>query len=83
MAYNRENLLKRIIEVQDIVLEYKQKDVPQKRIFEKHIMNRYHISYSTFNEWLGTPSPRTQLKKLLEKKEQQKKIDALQPKLFF
>jgi hypothetical protein len=73
MAYNRENLLRRIIKVQDVVIEYKKKDVPQKRIFEKYIKSQFNISYSTFNEWIGIPA-KTQLKKLLAEKEKQNEI---------
>jgi hypothetical protein len=67
MAYNKENLLRRIIEIQDIVLEYKKKDVPQRVIYDKHIKNQYYISYSCFNEYLGVPA-KTELQKLLSKK---------------
>jgi len=81
MAYNRENLLKRIIEVQDIVLEYKKKDVPQIRIFEKYIKPGYHISYSTFNEWLTIPA-KAQLKQLQAEQERKAEIEKLQLDLF-
>ncbi len=63
MAYNRANLLQRIIEVQNIVLEYKKKGLTQKRIFEDYIRNQYFISYSTFNAWLSTPA-KTEYKEL-------------------
>jgi transcription elongation factor GreA-like protein len=69
MAYNKENLLKKIIAIQDTVLEHKGKDVSQKRVFEKYIRDQYHISYSTFNEYLSI-SAKTELKKLLIEKEQ-------------
>jgi hypothetical protein len=82
MAYNRENLLKRIVAVQDIVKEHKKHDTPQKKIYEKHIKDIFHISYSCFNEWIGTPSPRMQLQKLQEKKEKKKEIEKMQGKLF-
>jgi hypothetical protein len=53
MAYNRENLLRRIIEIQDVVLESQRKGIPQKRIYDEFIKDRYHISYSCFNKYLG------------------------------
>ncbi|MDR0872187.1 MAG: hypothetical protein LBN27_01800 [Prevotellaceae bacterium] len=72
MAYNRENLLIRIVEIQDIVKEHKKHDTPQKTIWEKHIYPRYYISYSTFNEYMVIPAY-AQLKLLRQKKEEQKK----------
>jgi len=72
MAYNRENKWKRIAEIQDIVLEYKKKDVPQKIIFEKYIRDKYHISYSCFNEYLGVPA-KAQLKELQDKREDEER----------
>jgi hypothetical protein len=81
MAYNRENLLRRIIKVQDVVLEYKNRDVPQKRIFEKYIKDEYNISYSTFNEWIGIPA-RMQLKKLLAEKAKREEVENAQLRLF-
>ncbi len=81
MAYNRENLLKRIIEVQNIVLEHKKHDTPQIRIYEKYIKDRFHISYSCFNEWMTIPA-KTQLKELQTAKEKQKEIEKAQLKLF-
>jgi len=82
MAYNRENLLKRIIKVQNIVLEYKEMDVPYKRIYEKHIKEQFNISYSTFNEYMGMSNVNGQLKKLQDEKQKKKEIDERQQKLF-
>jgi hypothetical protein len=50
--YNK-NLLQRIIEVQNIVLQYKNKGMSQRDIYRKYIKDVYHISYSTFNRWLA------------------------------
>lgn len=63
VAYNRRNLLNKIIEIQNITLELKKLGVTQKRIFKDHIEKRYHISRSTYYEYLGT-SAKLQLKKL-------------------
>jgi hypothetical protein len=64
MAYNRENLLRRIIEIQDTVLEYKSHGVPQKGIYEKYIRDKYYISYSRFNEYMSARA-KTELRELL------------------
>lgn len=69
VAYNRRNLLKKIIEIQNITLEFKKMGVTQKRIFTDHIEKRYHISRSTYYDYLST-SAKLQLKKI-EKQEQQ------------
>ena len=83
MAYNRENLLRRIIEVLNVVSEHKEHDTPYTKIYRKHIKDRFHISYSTFNEWLSmSPHPDIQLKNLLAKKEKQKNLDKRQLELF-
>jgi hypothetical protein len=81
MAYNRENLLKRIIEVQNIVKEQKKHDTPQTKIYRKFIKDKFHISYSTFNEWIGIPA-HAQLEKLLAQKEKQKEFEKQQLNLF-
>jgi hypothetical protein len=81
MAYNRENLLKRIAEVREIVLEHRKHDTPQIKIYEKYIKDKFHISYSTFNEWL-TISPHAQLKELQAKREKQKEFEKRQLNLF-
>jgi len=81
MAYNRENLLKRIIEVQDIVKEHKKHDTPQIKIYKKHIKDVFHISYSCFNEWIGIPAY-AELKQLQAKKQQQEEIKKRQLELF-
>jgi hypothetical protein len=81
MAYNRENLLKRIIEIQDIVLAHQQRGVQQKWVYENIVKDRYHISYSCFNDYLAI-NAKAQLRELLAKKEKQQEIDNLQMKLF-
>lgn len=55
MAYNRENLLRRIVEAQDAFLEQqeKRKGVPSICIYREYIRPNFHISYSTFNRWMG------------------------------
>ena len=55
MAYNRENLLRRIVEAQDTVLEQQElrRGVPLICIYREHIDKQFHISYSTFNRWMA------------------------------
>lgn len=54
MAYNKKNLLVKIIEIQDIVLrERKRGGISQVYIFENLIKKQYYISYSTFNNYLA------------------------------
>lgn len=81
MAYNRENLLKKIIEIQDIVLAHQNRGVQQKWVYENVVKDRYHISYSCFNDYLAI-NAKAQLKELLAQKEKQKEIDDQQLKLF-
>ena len=82
MAYNRENLLRKIIQVQKIVLEHQKKGVPQTEIFRRHIRDRYLVSYSTFNNWIGTPAY-AELERLRERKERQAAIRRQQLHLRF
>lgn len=64
MAYNRVNYLKRIIEIQDITIDYQKTGATQLWIYEHIIKDRYLISFSTYNNYLCVPSPRTQLKNI-------------------
>lgn len=54
MAYG-ENLLRRIVDAQDIVLEQQElrRGVPLVCIYRENIKPRFHISYSTFNRWMA------------------------------
>jgi hypothetical protein len=81
MAYNRENILRRIIDVQNIVMEHKKHDTPQTKIYRKYIYPVYRISYSTFNWYLSVPA-KAQLEKLLEKKERIQELKDRQLNLF-
>ena len=54
MAYNKKKLLKRIVEIQNIVLEELDKGyLTQRDIFDKIIEPKYHISIRTFQNYLG------------------------------
>jgi len=54
MAPCKINLLKRMIDVQNITLEYKHKGSTQVWIYKNIIEKHYHISLSTFNKYLAT-----------------------------
>lgn len=53
MAYNRRNNLKRIVEIQNLTLEYKKKGCTLKWIFDNIISSRYFISKGTYSKYLG------------------------------
>lgn len=80
MAYNNYNTLRRMVMVQNIVLEHKQRGASQKWIFENVIAPSFFISYSTFNRYLSYPAKR----ELREKEERRRraKEDPRQLKLF-
>lgn len=67
MAYNRKNFYKKIIEVQNLVLELKRQneDLFYKEIYWQFIYPKYHISYRTFNSYMSINAKR-ELKKLQE-----------------
>ncbi len=71
MAYNRKNLLKRVIAIQNLVLDGQKKGITQKWIYENEVRDIYFISYSTFNNFLVMPAKREL--ELLEKQEAEKK----------
>lgn len=66
MAYNRRHFLERVIEIQQIVKEEKIHGSPQKWIYENMIKKQYHISISTFNNYMCI-NARRELAKLEEK----------------
>lgn len=74
MAYNRINLLKKIIEVQELTLhQYHKVGLTYKEIYWQYIYPKYHICYRTFHTYLGTPAKK-QLKELQENREKQLKL---------
>ena len=74
MSYNRKNILRRMIDIQTIVLEHKQRGVTQEWVYENEIFPLYKISRRTFYDYLGT-NAKAELKEL-------KKIEQAQPTLF-
>jgi len=72
MAYNKRNLLLKIIEIQNIVIEEKNHGVSQKWIFEHKIRKPYFINYSTFNAYMGR-NAKQELADLDAKKDMEKR----------
>ncbi len=72
MAYSGKNRLKRIIDVQNITLEHKQKGVTQEHIYWNIIYPVYRISKKTYYDYLGT-NAKAELKKLEAKEKAEKK----------
>ena len=72
MAYNKRNLLLKIIEIQNIVMTEKDRGISQKWIFENLIQKRYFINYSTFNAYMGRNAKR-ELADLDNKKQEDKR----------
>lgn len=59
MAYNKLNMLQKVLEIQAIVLkEQKRGGVSQKWIYENLIKDRFYISYPTFNRYLAMNAKR-------------------------
>lgn len=58
MGFNRKNLLRKIIEIQEITKRHQAKGVTQKWIFSNLIEKNYHISERTYSTYLGIPAAR-------------------------
>lgn len=74
MAYNRLNILERVIEIQNITLEHTKRGATQKWVFENIIRPRFYISWATYNNYLAMPA-KAELKKLTELNNSQLKIE--------
>lgn len=66
MAYNRRNLFRKIVEIQEITLEHKQRGATQLWIYDNIISDRFSISLSTYNRYLGIAAKK-ELKKYQNK----------------
>ncbi len=71
MAYTNRNLLNKIVAIQDIVKSNQKKGITMLWTFKYEIKPVHHISYSTFNNYMG----RNAKKELesLDRKEAEKK----------
>lgn len=54
MAYNRRNILQRIIDIQTIYLQHKEQGVTGEYIYNRYIHPVYRISRKTFYSYLAT-----------------------------
>lgn len=73
MAYNKTNRLRRIVQIQDLVLEHKRRGVTQLWVYENIVWPQYRISISCFKEYLSINAKR-ELQRL---KEQQDSLPTL------
>lgn len=76
MAYNKKNLLRKIVEIQTLVLAAKKSGATQVWIYRNLISTQYHISESTFNNYLSINAKRELeiIDKLEEVKQKQLEI---------
>lgn len=70
MSYSNKNLLKKIVDIQNITLEHKKRGSTQKWIYENVIAPCYHISRTTYYNYLGSEA-----KKMLRELEESKKSE--------
>lgn len=56
MAYNRRYYLKRIVEIQEVTLAEQRQGATLKWIYKNKIKEAYHISYTTYSNYLGIPA---------------------------
>ncbi len=66
MAFDNVNVLRRIIEVQSIVLENKKRGRTQKWVYNNLIKDQFFISFSTFNRYLSLNAKRLMKEKQLK-----------------
>ena len=67
MAYNKKNLLVKIIEIQELTLSLKKKGLTQKAIYRNEIENQYMISFSSYCSYLAI-NAKKELKELVNVK---------------
>jgi len=65
MAYNRRNILKRIIDIQSLTLEHTNRGVTQEWVYNNIVFPTYRISRSCYYTYLGT-NAKAELKRLDE-----------------
>lgn len=63
MAYNRKNILKRVIEIQSLTLEQTNRGVTQEWVFNNIVFPTYLISRATYYRYLGM-NAKKQLKEI-------------------
>lgn len=70
MAYNRKNFLLRVKEICEIYKRESEKGIFTEYIYAHFVQQQYHISRSTFYEYLTIPYER-ELKKIEEREQQE------------
>lgn len=70
MAYNRMNILKHIIDVQNTTIEHTARGVSQQWVYENIIYPRYVISIGTYYSYLSC-NAKSELKKIETAKAEQ------------
>ena len=73
MAYNRKNLLQRMIDVQDIYREHQKNGATDRWIFRNVIEPNYRISERTFYNYV-THSARRELQNILQTEQRQMQL---------
>ena len=73
MAYNRRNILNKIVEIQNLTLDHTSRGVTQVWVFEHIIQPRFFISVSTYYNYLNI-NAKTKLKEYEKEQIQQKTI---------
>ena len=63
MAYNKRNLYRKIVEIQDLTLEHTKKGCTQIWVYENVIKPKYFISQGTYYNYLS-PNAKGELKKM-------------------
>lgn len=74
MAYNRKNLLLRIIDVQELYKKHSKHhggSASDRWIHREIVFPKYKISERTFYEWLAEPSPKKQIEDIEAAKKSQ------------
>ncbi len=69
MAYNRINILNRIIDIQNVTIEHTSRGVTQEWIYDHLIYPKYFISKSTYYTYLRC-NAKAELKRILAKREE-------------
>lgn len=65
MAYNRKNLLARMVKIQEITLEHTRRGVSQEWVYLHLVFPTYGISKRSYYNYLGSPA-KAELKRLAE-----------------
>jgi hypothetical protein len=74
MSYNRVNILRRIVEIQEITLRHTRRGVSQEWVYVHEIYPRFLISRATYYDYLATPA-KMELRRLEEAGRAQLRLD--------